>query len=225
MARKFYIDNPCRNVAVMFADLDSTLITTLSGKTFPAGTWDWRPKLEVWDAIKVANPKHLVIVSNQGGIECGFVRQADFEAKLKAVIDSLRSYIGSIDILPIYCKSNDKQNIMRKPNIGMYTQAVTYLTENFIGDATDMYNGSAVMIGDASGVSPYSTTERDEDRQFAQNAKLRYTDVNEFVYRTIGFNRAAELVCSSFNSMKDRLEQIRQDKSLTNKTVGFEYDC
>ena len=66
---------------VIFADLDGTLIDTISGDTFPKGIWDMRIRFEVLDKIKEIKPKYLLIVSNQGGIESGFVSEYDFRIK------------------------------------------------------------------------------------------------------------------------------------------------
>ncbi len=37
---------------VIFADLDGTLIDTISGEAFPKGIWDMQIKFDVLDAIK-----------------------------------------------------------------------------------------------------------------------------------------------------------------------------
>ena len=58
---------------VIFADLDGTLIDTILGNTFPKGIWDMRIKFDVLTAIKNYGFEILIIVSNQGGIEQGFV--------------------------------------------------------------------------------------------------------------------------------------------------------
>lgn len=52
---------------VLFADLDGTLIDTLSGKAFPEGIWDMKIKFGVLDKIKELTPKYVLIVTNQGG--------------------------------------------------------------------------------------------------------------------------------------------------------------
>ena len=50
---------------VIFADLDGTLIDTISGETFPKGIWDMRIRFDVLDKIKEIKPKCLLIVTNQ----------------------------------------------------------------------------------------------------------------------------------------------------------------
>ena len=56
------------NYKILFADLDGTLITTASGKTFPEGIWDMKLRFDVLDAIKKLSPEFVCIVTNQGGI-------------------------------------------------------------------------------------------------------------------------------------------------------------
>ena len=58
----------------LFCDFDGTLVDTLSGKTFPEGVWDMKVKFDVLDKIKELNPEYVFIVSNQGGIESGFIK-------------------------------------------------------------------------------------------------------------------------------------------------------
>lgn len=58
--------------------MDGTLIETASGETFPKGIWDMKFKFDVLDAIKNLNPKAIFIVTNQGGIEKGFVSRITY---------------------------------------------------------------------------------------------------------------------------------------------------
>ena len=44
---------------IIFADLDGTLIDTISGETFPKGVWDMKIKFEVLDKIKELNPQYI----------------------------------------------------------------------------------------------------------------------------------------------------------------------
>ena len=60
---------------VIFADLDGTLINTISGETFPKGIWDMHIRFDVLDKIKEIKPKCLLIVTIQGCIEKGFVNR------------------------------------------------------------------------------------------------------------------------------------------------------
>jgi histidinol phosphatase-like enzyme len=43
---------------LLFADLDGTLIETVSGKTFPKGIWDMKFKFDVLEAINKVVLKH-----------------------------------------------------------------------------------------------------------------------------------------------------------------------
>ena len=70
---------------VIFCDLDGTLIETISGEPFPKGIWDMKIKFDVLDAIKKLNHKCILIVSNQGGIEKGFVNRRKFEFKMEYI--------------------------------------------------------------------------------------------------------------------------------------------
>ena len=41
-----------KDYKVIFADLDGTIIDTISGETFPKGIWDMQIRFEVLDKIK-----------------------------------------------------------------------------------------------------------------------------------------------------------------------------
>ena len=77
---------------VIFCDLDGTLIETISGETFPKGIWDMRIRFEVLDKIKEIKPKCLLIVTNQGGIESGFVDAHNFRAKSEYITRAIHEY-------------------------------------------------------------------------------------------------------------------------------------
>ena len=161
---------------VIFADLDGTLIDTTSGETFPKGIWDMRFKFPVSDMIREIKPKCLLIVTNQGGIESGFVNQRNFEFKMEYIRRSIEEYTG-ITTEYAYCTSNDKNNKYRKPNIGKVDSLMRKMIKRGIienGISTD----SILMIGDASGkVGQFS----DSDKKCAENAGFKYMDVDDFV--------------------------------------------
>lgn len=158
----------------LFCDLDGTLIETISKETFPKGIWDMKIKFEVLDAIKKLAPDYVLIVTNQGGIEKGFVDSYGFQAKLEYIGLAIREYIGNNNLYSMYCTSNDKNNDHRKPNTGM----LYFLTEKFIGDDFEYIKSNSLMIGDASGLEGQFS---DSDKKTAENFGIDYMDVSEFV--------------------------------------------
>ena len=103
---------------VIFSDLDGTLINTVSGETFPKGIWDMQIRFEVLDKIKEIKPKCLLIVTNQGGIEKGFVNRRNFEFKMEYLCRSIKEYTGT-PVEYSYCEKNNPTHKYRKPNTGM----------------------------------------------------------------------------------------------------------
>ena len=158
---------------IIFCDLDGTLIETISGETFPKGIWDMQIKFEVLDAIKKLNPEYILIVSNQGGIESGFVNAHDFRAKSEYITRAIREYCGC-ECYAMYCESNDKLDPYRKPNVGMLES----LLERYVGDDFDYIKQKSLMIGDASGKEGQFS---DSDKKTAENFDIDYIDVNDFV--------------------------------------------
>lgn len=159
---------------VLFCDLDGTLIDTLSSETFPKGIWDMKFKFDVLDAIKKLAPEYVFIVSNQGGIEKGFVDKHNFEAKLEYIGLSIREYLNNCKVYSAYCETNSKECENRKPNIGM----LNHLTEKFVGDDFEYIKSISLMVGDASGLEGQFS---DSDKKTADNFGIDYLDVNDFV--------------------------------------------
>ena len=158
---------------VIFCDLDGTLIDTISGETFPKGIWDMKIKFDVLDAIKKLNPECILIVSNQGGIESGFVDAHDFRAKSEYIARAIREYCVC-ECYAMYCETNDKLDPYRKPNSGMLYS----LLENHVGDDIGYIKSVSLMIGDASGKEGQFS---DSDKKTAENFGIDYMDVNDFV--------------------------------------------
>lgn len=156
---------------IIFSDLDGTLIKTISGRVFPKGIWDMKLRFEVLDAIKKLNPQHIFIVSNQGGIENGFVNRVHFITKLNYICLSIEEYCNC-HCDAVYCTTNDKSNPNRKPNVGMLLSfKETYFDDDYIKSAS-------LMIGDASGKEGQFS---DSDKKTAENFGIDYMDVEEFV--------------------------------------------
>ena len=162
-----------KHYKVLFADLDGTLIETISGETFPKGIWDMRIKFDVLNAIKELNPEYILIVSNQGGIESGFVDAQNFRAKSEYVARAVGEYCNC-KCYAMYCETNDKLDPYRKPNTGMLER----LMESYIGDDFDYIKPKSLMIGDASGKEGQFS---DTDKKTAENFGIDYMDVNDFV--------------------------------------------
>lgn len=164
---------------IVFIDLDDTLITTLSGETFPKGIWDMKIKFDVWDAlrkfIKENETEFIGIISNQGGITNGFINESHFLNKLRYISDSLSEFVG-ISVYAEYCSEFDKDNWFRKPNPGMIEEI---LSRRKLYENDNNYNKSEmIMIGDASG-KPGDFS--DTDKKTAENFGIDYMDVKNLL--------------------------------------------
>ena len=166
---------------VLFCDLDGTLIDTISGETFPKGIWDMKLKFDTLEAIKKLAPEYVFIVSNQGGIEKGFVKPGLFEAKIEYVAAIIKDYCsikGACD--QRFCKQNNPKCTNRKPNTGMLSQLC-----NFFDLKGKLEKSDYLMIGDASGKDGQFS---DTDKKTAENFGIDYMDVNDFINQMEGFN-------------------------------------
>lgn len=125
------------------------------------------------EAIVAYKPKYIFIVTNQGGIEKGFVKEEEFIRKMDLICCEMRSWGFIVDYM--YCPTNDVNDKYRKPNTGM----IDYF-RHACDMGYDFYRHEALMIGDASGLDgQYSDT----DKRTAYNARIRYEDVNHFIHR------------------------------------------
>lgn len=107
---------------IVFIDMDDTLIRTASGQKFPLGIYDMTLRLDVFAKIKMIAPNAVFIVSNQGGIEAGFVNPTLFQQKFMYVIASLQEFIGlHTFVAGKFCPTQDAKFEGRKPNTAMLT--------------------------------------------------------------------------------------------------------
>ena len=160
---------------VIFSDLDGTLIETISGKTFPKGIWDMKIRFDVLDKIKEIKPECLLIVTNQGGIEKGFVNRRNFEFKMEYLCRSIKEYTA-IPVEYSYCEKNAPTYKYRKPNTGMLDSLMYKMINRGIienGIETD----KMLMIGDASGKDGQFS---DSDKKTAENYCIDYMDADDF---------------------------------------------
>jgi DNA 3'-phosphatase len=165
------------NKSIIFIDLDSTLIETVSGKTFPLSIIDCRPIWKVWKLLKrwVNSKKstcYIFIVSNQGGIERGLVKEEYFNCKINFISAALLDYIKNACLIVdcIYCPVEDKYHYCRKPNTGMLELVLTKF------GLRDVSKDKMIMIGDASG-KPDDFSSSDLD--CAKNFNIDYLDVDD----------------------------------------------
>lgn len=168
-----WIKRHLRLERVLFADLDGTIIVTKSGKTFPENCDDWQFKKDIIEAIEYYNPTHLHIVSNQGGIEKGFVDKDAFFWKMNKIQEQLAKALPKTRVTYDYCTSNDPNDDRRKPNCGMID---FYCTDAY--NNTDCDKRNCLMIGDASGKQGQFS---DSDKKCAENAQIKYMDVDDFI--------------------------------------------
>ena len=156
---------------VLFIDLDSTLIKTISGKTFPEDITDFRIQLPVLNKIKEKLPKlvNFFVVTNQGGIG-KFVSADEFEAKLSSITSFCTDYLCCVRGDSIYCSSKDNNHSFRKPNTGMLQLLCSIWN---VKNKQEM-----LMIGDASG-KPGDFS--DSDKKCAENFDIDYIDVRDFL--------------------------------------------
>ena len=156
----------------IFCDLDGILIETISGEATPKGVWDMRIKFDVLDAIKKLNPHYIFIVTNQDGIEGGFVNDDNFCAKVEYVAAAVREYCGCKCYF-MYCLTDDRKNSFRKPNPGMLEELLFRYVEDYPDlDRFDSNKKKSLMIGGQSS---------DIDKKAAKNFGIAYMDVNDFV--------------------------------------------
>ena len=178
----FILTNPIakrkrmKKYKILFADLDGTLIKTKSGETFPKGIWDMEFRFDVFDAIKKMQPCAVLIATNQGGIEIGFVGRKDFERKMEYIKCALREYVGAFTEYA-YCPCNDEDYYYRKPNTGMLVNLLHYARTNLLR-YEDITKEDCLMIGDASGKEGQFS---DMDKKTAENFGIDYLDVDDFV--------------------------------------------
>lgn len=148
----------------LFTDLDGTVITTNSGRTFPIHSADWRLIPETLNALQYFYKKgyKIIIITNQGGIGEGYVAEDVFIGKIekicKTIEKKLKFKAGSICYS--YCK--DMESYYRKPSAGMAYDNALEFELNLI---------ESVMLGD------YKT-----DEQFATNAGIgEYINITEII--------------------------------------------
>ena len=181
-------DIDIKSKRILLFDFDGTLIETASGNTFATDLTDMRIKMDVvnkaLDLMQENGVKVFAIVSNQGGVEAGFVSGADIEAKIEYVLRSVHDLAVKRGIRGVLyekrlCYSNDKQDPMRKPNTGMIDDILMKCKDTVMrGMNFSQLKGCSLMVGDASGLPGQFS---DSDKVCAYNAGIDYMDITTFL--------------------------------------------
>jgi D-glycero-D-manno-heptose 1,7-bisphosphate phosphatase len=149
----------------LFVDLDGTLIKTKSGREFPIDNMDWKFIKETVKAIKDYYKKgyKIIIATNQGGIELGYLTGKEFRSKMEYICNQLvnECELVTLDLAYVYAPVMEGYN--RKPNPGMaYEAALEY----------ELDLKQCIMIGDT-----------DSDKFFAINASMKdYYGIEDIMF-------------------------------------------
>jgi len=177
---------------VLFLDLDSTIIETKSGETFPKDVNDWKFKKGILKAIakKVSNIDIICIVTNQGGIDEGYYTPLDISQKVQIIIENIKHYINlyysSVEYLnidfakPIICVGK-KEN--RKPLVAEDLKLHTF---------EDMDFENSLMVGDASGLwRRIPGTPKEITKQFSLNKDNYLIELENVKYEKVTLPQGA----------------------------------
>lgn len=156
---------------VMF-DLDNTLITTKSGKTFPKDENDIKPLFE--NTISKLNKSNVVIFTNQLGLlkDNKGLSKDQWLSRLKILLNQLTNkfiVFASLGTKGYYLE-NSLYYAYRKSGIGMYKEFLNNYNNNIL-------SLNRIYVGDALG---RSTDFSDCDIKFAANCSLIINSPEEY---------------------------------------------
>ncbi|KAH8765915.1 polynucleotide kinase 3 phosphatase-domain-containing protein [Diaporthe sp. PMI_573] len=203
-------DNKTNNRTKVAAfDLDSTLITSISGKKFPNDPSDWK----WWDPTVPAKLRtiyqdgyRVVILSNQNGLSLhrepgakgpdNTKRVAPFKQKISAVL-------AQLDI-PTSIYAATAKDVFRKPRTGVWQELChDYQLEDidedasiFVGDA-----GGRVAVPASGGNKAIAKDFSCSDRNFAYNVGIKYQTPEEFFLGEKPRDFSRDFDVSSYNTV------------------------
>ena len=206
-------NNIKNNNKIFIFDLDSTIITTASGKVFPVDEYDWKFLYDsVEDKINSLFQNHntIGIITNQMGLRNNFL--------IKKWITKMNNILKKITINFVFVAL--KNDGYRKPLI----KSLEVLGNN--GIIIENYK-SKYFIGDACG---RPTDHADTDIKFAQNAKLRFrTPEKFFVIKTdnnqelfITYPELDYYTIEKFNKIvNDIIKLVNNNEKVMIMMIGF----
>jgi len=183
-------------------DIDGTIITTKSGKTFAKDQSDWK----LWANATVMKSTlesllkdgyRIVFFTNQEGISKGKVDEKGWKKKVESVIDKLGlSYEDGGGGVTVMASLTTKENDYRKPHIGMWT----FLCDKLSGDDTVIDKSESIYVGDAAGRPKRGIVKKDfssSDYKFALNVGLTFQTPEEMFYKSSKPSEKASLATSN----------------------------
>lgn len=178
-------------VKIAAFDLDGTLVDTKTGLKFAKGPSDWRwwaskdmKKPNVMEKLKklVTDRYIIVIFTNQGGVVATKTSKSylAFTGRVNNILKELNSekevpglFVYASPKKPssknqkILVSSDEDHALMRKPNIGMWSELVEYFEDQ---DYT-IDTSNSFFVGDAAG---RPNDFLDSDKMFARNVNLQF---------------------------------------------------
>lgn len=159
-------------------DLDSTLVETKTGKTFPTGRTDWKwlyPEVPSMLKTLHAEGKRIVVFSNQSQIgKKGWNEAA--ASQIRGKLDDIAADLG----VPLWAFVATKDDQYRKPSTGMWD----FLAET-VQPGSPLDRSKCVYVGDAAGRQAGWMPGRKKDfacsdRKFAHNVGVTFKTPEEF---------------------------------------------
>lgn len=147
-------------------DVDRTLVTTKSGKTFRESAADWQflpGRREKLQELRRAGVR-VAVATNRGGVAFGFLSQKDMFNELSRMMCELSIPAGGLYVCYTHPQAKLEQfrfeDIRRKPGPGMLQEAM----QDF-----ETSSATTLMVGD-----------RPEDEQAARAAGCDFMWADEF---------------------------------------------
>lgn len=149
---------------ILFLDLDHTIIETKSGAEFPKNYDDWKLRPRVVNIMRRRQKEGflIILVSNQAGMEYGYVNPSKFSDKLDRIQEAMNIYFDGIFI------AETKDSPFRKPLFHA-------LEAKLLSNGIKIDKSSSIMIGDAGGRKDDFS---DSDKVFAKNLGIRFIHAN-----------------------------------------------